>query len=104
MPIFVAFCGCPFLRLGHAEKTKYDLGKTTKPAEKITKDLEKTAGFLISSKKPVFRSGVGEKAKEEAAGARFPPFGLMQSYNIFQRNPNPSFFLLTFRALTAPWR
>ena len=98
MPIFVACRGRPFCRPGHAGKNKYDLGKTTKHLVETTKDLETNCRLSDFAENCRFPVRMEDKAKEEAASARLPPFGLMQRYSIFRRNPNPAFPLLTFCA------
>ena len=96
MPIFVACRGRPFCRPGHAGKNKYDLEKTTRHLVEITKHLETNCRLPDFAEKARYPARGGDKAKEEAADARLPPFGLLQRYDIFRRKANRPLRVLTF--------
>ena len=96
MPIFVACRGRPFCRFGHAGKNKYDLGKTTRHLVEITKHLDTNCRLPDFAEKARYPARSGDKAKEEAADVRLPPFGLLQRYDIFRRKANRPLRVLTF--------
>ena len=96
MPIFVACRGRPFCRFGHGGKNKYDLGKTTRHLVETTKHLDTNCRLPKFAEKARYPVRGGDKAKEEAADARLPPFGLLQRYYIFGRKANRPLRVLTF--------